>query len=76
MDETRYVRDVHGHIYIYVSYYEDRIGNGLEFVESPQSPTPSIPAPSAALTEAVDDDFKWLGVFDNASGQRSPVNRS
>lgn len=38
MSEPRYVKDVHGHVYIYVEqYYADRIGRGLEFTTRPQT---------------------------------------
>lgn len=31
---TQYVKDAHGHIYIFNPQYEDRIGKGLEYVEA------------------------------------------
>lgn len=38
MREVQYVKDGHGHIYIFVEqFHADRIGRGLEFVERPQA---------------------------------------
>lgn len=38
-DETKYVKDSHGHVYIYVAqYHGDRIGKGIEFIDPPQPP--------------------------------------
>jgi hypothetical protein len=34
VEDIKYVKDIHGHVYIYVdAYHADRIGNGLEFTE-------------------------------------------
>jgi hypothetical protein len=38
MSETKYVKDSHGHIYIFVEqHHAERIGRGLEFVIRPQA---------------------------------------
>lgn len=38
MEDIKYVRDAHGHVYIYVSVHHlSRIGSGLEFVDPPES---------------------------------------
>ena len=37
MGDVKYVKDAHGHTYIYVAqYHAERIGHGLEFIERPQ----------------------------------------
>lgn len=37
-ENAKYVRDSHGHVYIYVElHHAERIGRGLEFVERPQT---------------------------------------
>lgn len=38
MKESEFVKDIHGHVYIYVpQYHEERIGRGLEFTEHTQT---------------------------------------
>lgn len=36
--DIKYVRDAHGHVYIYVeAHHAERIGSGLTFIEQPQT---------------------------------------
>jgi hypothetical protein len=45
MRDQKYVKDVHGHIYVFVPlYHQERIGKGLEFTEPPQAKPTVKPA--------------------------------
>lgn len=66
MDDTRYVKDKHGHIYIYVEHFDKLIGTELEFVEFSADKVPAV---------SEEDEFKWLGVFDNVGGHTGSLDR-